>query len=258
MARPSLLLFAVLTSGLWPRTASAQVNVEVLRSDLKKSGFGAKIDSFIDTYLGNTQGTTLGATALVGLSSGRHLGYFNASGDYSHLAQETQVQKAFAHARYNFRLTSWVWGELFGQVESDRFRRIALRTLVGAGPRFELVNTDSVGVYYGAAYMLERTRLKQGTEPIPNRPAVAHRFSNYASVGINLDGDRVVFSETLYYQPRFDDFGDWRFFSLSGLDFEITGPLSAGIEATFRFEDPTPTSVRRADFTLKNTLGLEF
>ena len=252
-----VIALVVASAGVASR-AGAQVNVEVLRSDLKSSGFGAKLDASVDTYLGNTQGTTLGTDGLIGLASGRHLAYLSASGDYSHLAQTTQVSKYFVHARYNLRLTSWVWGEVFGQVESDRFRRIALRELAGVGPRFELVNTDDVGVYYGAAYMLEHTRLKTGTEPVPGRPDLVHRFSNYASVGVDLDGDRVVLSQTVYYQPRFDDFGDWRLLSITGLDFEIGDPFTASILATFRFEDPTPSTVERADFTLENSFGVKF
>lgn len=250
------LLPAVGLICLHARPAKAQVNVEVLRNDLKKSGFGGKIDTSFDTYLGNTQGSSAGLSTLLGVASEPHLAYLNGSGNYSHLGGETQVANAFLHVRYNLRLTSFMWGELFGQLESDRFRRIALRELAGIGPRFALVDTDQIGVYYGAAYMLEHTKLRADTEPI--RPATVHRFSNYASIGISSSDDRVEFSQTIYYQPRFDAFDDYRLLSISSLDIEITDLITTGILATFRFEDPTPSGVERGDFSLKNTLGLQF
>lgn len=236
--------------------AHAQVNVEVLRNELKKSGFGAKLDTSLDTYLGNTEGSSAGLSALVGVASEPHMAYLNASGNYSHLGGDTQVANAFVHARYNLHLAEFLWGELFGQLESDRFRRIELRELAGIGPRFALLDTERVGVYYGAAYMLEHTQLHPDTVPI--RPATVHRFSNYASIGISSDDERIEFSQTLYYQPRFDAFGDYRLLSISGLDIKITDLVTTGILATFRFEDPTPAGVKRSDFSLHNTLGLEF
>ena len=247
--------------GVWLLDASsarAQVNVEVLRSELKESGFGAKLDGSLSSFLGNTQGTTMGGNSLIGFATGRHLMYANGSGNYSHLAGETQVSNTFAHVRHNLRLDSWLWGELFAQLESDRFRRIALRELLGAGPRFEIVDSDSIAVYYGMAYMLEHTRLRHGTEPVPGRPDLVHRFSNYASLAASFDGDRLTVSQTVYYQPRFDAFDDYRLLSITGFECEVTGPLTAGINAGFRFEEPTPSSVKRADFTLQNTLGLEY
>ena len=111
------------------QVAHAQVNVEVLRNELKKSGFGAKIDTSLDTYLGNTEGSSAGLSALVGVASEPHMAYLNASGNYSHLGGDTQVANAFVHARYNLHLAESLWGELFGQLESDRFRRIELREL---------------------------------------------------------------------------------------------------------------------------------
>ena len=262
LPRPRLAWRGVLASclllGLTTHSGSvaAQVNVEVLRNDLKQSGFGSKLDASFSTFMGNTQGITLGASALIGFSTGRHLAYLNASGNYSHLSQETQVSNSFVHARYNLRLNPWLLGELFGQLEADRFRRIALRRLLGVGPRFEILDLEHLGICYGMAYMLEHTELSQGTQPV--RPSVVHRFSNYATITAHLDGERVELSKTVYYQPRFDEFGDYRLLSVTGLDFEITGVLSAGIMATLRFEDPTPLDVKRTDFSLKNTLGVEF
>lgn len=251
----------VLASCVWllrEPSARAQVNVEVLRADLKQSGFGAKLDASLSSFVGNTQGTTLGGKALIGFATGRHLMYASTSGNYSHLGGETQVSNTFAHVRYNLRLDSWLWGELFAQAESDRFRRIALRELVGAGPRFEIVDSGSIAVFYGMAYMLEHTRLKSGTEPVPGRPDLVHRFSNYASIAASFDEGRATFSQTIYYQPRFDAFDDYRMLSVTGFDCEVTGRLTAGIDATLRFEEPTPSGVKHVDFTLQNSFGLQF
>src|SRR5688572_32831164 len=73
----------------------AQVNVEVLRKSLTREGVHGSLGGSITTYNGNTRGTELGGSVLVGYRSGRDLGYASTNANYSNFAGEVQVANAF-------------------------------------------------------------------------------------------------------------------------------------------------------------------
>jgi hypothetical protein len=238
--------------------AAAQVNVEGLRKALTTPGIHGNLSGSLTTYGGNTMGTALGGVALVGYRAERQLCYLNLNANYSNLGGEVQVANAFAHFRYNYALAPWVAMEVFTQGESDRFRRLRLRTLVGTGPRFTVIEGESGALFYGVSYMFEHTTLAESVADSPVRPSDVHRMNNYAALLIVLEPGRAALGNTIYYQPRFDDFRDVRLLDVLSLDVTITGRLSASLQATLRYESPVPESLKRADLMVKNMLGVTF
>jgi hypothetical protein len=241
-----------------PGEARAQVNVEGLRKSFTTPGVHGKLGGSITTYNGNTQGTELGGSALLGYRAGQELVYVSTNANYANFGGEVSVANAFLHFRYNHTLTPLVTGEAFAQGESDRFRRLRLRTLVGVGPRFTLVESDDLVLFYGVSYMFEHTTLGESVADTPVRPADVHRMNNYAALALVLEPGRAVLANTLYVQPRFDDFGDVRLLDVLGLDVTITGMLTASLQATLRYESPVPEPLKRADLMVKNMLGVSF
>lgn len=254
MHRPGLSAFALLAALSIPNSAKAQVNVEPLRREIATEGAAAHLSGSIATYLGNTEGLTLGGSALIGGRHGHHLGYASGSADYSHLGGATQAAKAFGHIRHNYQLLPFLWSELFAQMEADRFRRIALRELFGAGPRFRLTESSELSTFYGSAYMLEYTRLSESAGFV-DRSDIAHRFSNYVALVWTPD-QRTTLSETLYVQPRFDEFADYHVLSVLNLEFKITDRLSSRVDATFRYDSRHAPEVKPHDLEIKNSIDL--
>lgn len=236
--------------------ARAQVNVEGLRKSLTGRGVHGSIGGSITTHHGNTMGTELGGSALVGYRRGPELVYLTTNASYSSLGGEVRVANAFAHLRYNRSLGERVAAELFTQGETDRFRRLRLRTLVGAGVRLTLAEGETAALFYGASYMYEHTTLGDVSSAV--RPSEVHRMNNYAALLIVLDPGRAVLGNTVYFQPRLDDPGDVRLLDVLSLDFTVTGALSASIQATLRYESPVPRPIKRADLMVKNVLGVTF
>ncbi len=255
----------VLLGWLWPSSAVAQVDTEALRRKLgslqgdregeQSRSLAAKLDGSLKAYGGNTEGVVWGASLQLAGRSGRHLGFFATSGDYSHLDGETQVRRSFAHARYNYELTDGIWGELFGQLESNKFIAVRLRELVGIGPRFRLFDADTLQAFVATAYMLEHTQLGDDVTP-PSRPATVHRSSSYLTFSWLVD-ERVTLVSTTYYQPRFDEPSDHRLFSQLSGDFAVTGVLKAGMSLSMRYDSLPPGGVESTDWSVVNTLGLE-
>jgi hypothetical protein len=240
--------------GSYPITARAQVNVEPLRQQLKEDGWGGRVQASVSTYAGNTEGVILGSAAFVGARGERNIGYAVLNGDYARLNEAVSVAKWFAHGRYNYEIASYFWWELYGQVESDRFRRVAQRELVGTGPRFALLQTDEVELFYGLSYMFEHKRFSTD-EPDPD--PTAHRLSNYLAVTLKAH-ERIFLSSVTYVQPRIDRPKDADMLSVNSGVFTVTKRLNARIDATVRYSSVTPSDVRRSDLELKNSLELLF
>jgi hypothetical protein len=221
---------------------------------MQHSGVGGKLDVSIATYQGNTRGTNLGASGLIGLGEKPHLAYVHATGRYTNLGGEVSVANYFAHLRYNYELAPRLAAEALAQAESDRFRRLRLRQLLGFGARSTALNQPAAAVYYGITYLFEYNRLAGSDEPV--RPDIVHRLGNYVSAVLEIEDARAVATTTLYYQPRIDALDDYRLLWVTSLEFRIVGHLSAGIHTTLRQENPVPAGVRPLDLTVTNTLGL--
>jgi hypothetical protein len=247
---------ALLLAFGFPAPTAAQVNVEPLRQQVADHGFGVRARASLASYAGNTQGVILGSSALVGLRSGRHHAYSVLSGDYTHLNSVVSVAKWFAHARHNYELYDWLWWEHYAQIESDRFRRVKLRELVGTGPRFGLLRSEELEVFYGVSYMLEHVDLSSA-DPSARGEGTFHRLSNYASVTFRVH-ERILLSSVTYAQPRFDRPSDVTILSVNAAEFTVTSKLASRIDATIRYDSVVPSDVRPADLELKSSLELVF
>lgn len=256
---PIALISSLAVSLARPPSAAAQVvNVEGLRKSLTEPGVHGKLGGSITTYNGNTRGTELGGAALIGYRQERHLAYLNTSANYSNMGGDVRVANAFLHFRYNYVFSELVAGELFAQSESDRFRRLRLRSLVGIGPRLSIVQGETVSLFYGLAYMFEHTTLGDSLADRRVRPDDVHRINNYAALLVVLDPERAQLANTIYLQPRADDLRDMRLLDVLSLEVSITGRISASLQGTLRYESPVPRPLKRADLMVKNMLGLTF
>src|SRR5690606_29379864 len=89
-------------------------------------------------------------------------------------------------------------------------RRLAVRGLVGTGPALQILDTSAASMLAGAAYMFEYERLdERDGAPDAGARDTAHRGSFYLT-GTEKIGATTALNQTVYVQPRFDAFGDFR------------------------------------------------
>lgn len=241
---------------LAPRTAAAQVNVEPLRQQVVERGFGARVGGSLTGYAGNTQGVQLATSAFVGGRYASHLIYGAGSASYTRLNEVVSVAKWFGHLRYNYELAQWLYWEIFGQVEGDRFRRVSLRRLIGTGPRLQLISSDDFALTYGTSYLNEASTIASD-EGSPGGVRHAQRWNNYVSTELRAH-PKITLSNVTYVQPSFSDFSDMHLLSVLAADFEVTPRLHSRFDATLRYENPRPALVKPADLELKSSLELVF
>jgi hypothetical protein len=230
----------------------AQVNVEPIRERLKQRGRTLELKANLAERTGNSDQIELGSGVLFGLSGEQNLFYVSGSAAYSRVDHETNVSNAFLHVRYNRALVPRVAWELFTQLESDRFRRVSFRWLAGTGPRFDVVDQAELKLFYGLSYMLEITK-RNAEVPPADRQHTRHRMNDYATVNYTPD-PRVALSETIYYQPRFDDFSDFWLLSVFAARFQVTSVLSTQLDFNLHRESLVPPGVKSTDTELLSSL----
>ncbi|MDF3064435.1 MAG: putative outer membrane protein [Polyangiaceae bacterium] len=239
---------------LWSVAARAQVNVEPLRQQLKQDGWGGRVQASVSAYAGNTEGVILGSAGFFGARGQRNIVYTTLRGDYARLNRAVSVAKWFAHGRHNYEISDMLWWEVYGQIESDRFRRVALRELAGTGPRVALLQADTVELFYGISYMYEHEDFSTDE---PSGDGTAHRVSNYLAVTLKAQ-ERIVLTNVTYFQPRLTRFRDVDVLSVSSADFTITKRLHSRLDATVRYSSVLPADIERFDLEFKNSLELLF
>jgi hypothetical protein len=257
-ARLTLRLLVALALGLAAGPASAQVNVESLRNEVKDKPRFLTFEGSVTGRLGNVQGVIAGASIFGGIHFlDRHLIFLKAQGDYAAFSGETSVSKSFAHARYTLSILPWLAGEVFAQIQQDKFQRLQLRQVDGIGPRFALVQRDAFELYYGSSYMFEYEVLSAEPGGPDLSGHLAHRWNNYLSFIYRLSPN-VRFASVLYAQPRFGDFGDLRVLSDSSFIVELVNPLKLKLGVTLRHDTRPPNDVLSTDFESKNSLAVTF
>lgn len=234
-----------------------QVNVEPLRAKIPDDGIGVAVDAAFNAKSGNTDAVGAEGSGFFGARSEPHLGFVATSGEYARFAGELGTQRAFVHARYAHTLRPWLWAEAFGQLEHDNFSRLTLRRLLGLGPRLRLLSSDTAMAFFATAYMLESEALNIPPLSDDERDTLSHRWSNTATLILTPD-ERVTVTTTLYFQPRFDEFSDYRLLGSCTTEFAITKLLTAGVAISLRYDSRPPSDVERTDFGVHNKLGLRF
>jgi hypothetical protein len=252
----SLVLATVLAC--LPMPAWGQVNIETLRGDLREKPAKAQLEGSFAGRLGNVDGVVAGGGANGAARSGNHRFYASTSGDYTRFGHQTKVSKSFVHLRYNYVLLhDWLLGEIFVQQQHDKFQRLLLRELLGAGPRFVLADEEDLRLACGTSWMLEYERIAVATGAPDNPQILAHRWNNYLSAMVRPD-DRVRAIATIYVQPRFDHFSDIRMLLEAAVQTDVTKVFGLKVLATIRHDTQPPTEVKRTDIEVKNAIVVKF
>ena len=273
--KPTVSFVVVALALTLVNSARAQVNTENLRKRIKVIGYTFIVEGSVTADTGNTEGITAGGGVGGGFASDPHLVFAYARADYAQYSGVTSIDKTFAHVRYNYEFENWLWGEVYGQAQSDHFERLELRDLVGCGPRFRVAHVpgapppatkegaaapstpDEFDVYVGTSYMYERDAIAVAPgAPDANRQ-VWNRWSSYVSVQWQADA-RMIFATTLYVEPAIPDYGNVLVLSDSVATFKVTKRLAASLSASVRYNSAPPTEVQTTDVEIKNTLLLTF
>jgi len=255
MRYPSIIVALVLfMAGGFAHPTGAQVNTERMRN-LEVDGVSGMLGGSVAVQSGNTELIEIGADARLDVLHAPHYAFIVSEVRYGESEGRRIRDRSFAHLRYNYRFGGPLVAEAFSQLERDSFALLKLRTLVGAGLRLRILDTEPARFFLGTTPMFERERLD--AERVGSHPArtTALRISQYLNVRLRLS-DRTFLVSTTYVQPWVAVPADVRLLNETRLGVGITEALTLRITLNTRYDSRPPGEV--SDWTLSWTNGLTF
>ncbi|MFT4805678.1 MAG: hypothetical protein ACI9YE_002901, partial [Psychroserpens sp.] len=159
------------------------------------------------------------------------------------------------HLRYNRKISERVKWEAFTQAQYDAISEIDFRGLIGTGPRFKLTKSDDYRFYLGTLIMYE---YEKASSVISNRTQNDLRGSVYLSFSL-YPTETISIISTSYYQPKLNEFSDYRFSSNTSLLFEIFKNLAFKTNFNFFYDAiPVSSNIPKTQFELTNGLIYSF
>lgn len=213
-----------------------------------------------DGWIGNTDlefSFTKDSEQVLELENNIQLGY--QSGDHRYLflneielikdGENDVLNNGFQHVRYNYILTDFVVLEAFAQYQFNQVQQIDKRILLGLGPRFGILQKDSIKLHVGVQLMREWEKAEIYQHNI--------RSSNYFSAFLQIS-KTVSFISTTYYQPLIKDFDDYRIANESGLQFDLLENFAMELVYELLYDTRVPVGVPSTFYSINTGLSYTF
>ena len=238
----------------WIFNANAQiVNVESKRIKSDTTGWLGSVGTSFKLENSAVKVINIEAEAHLEYKAARSLYLFLVN--YALLKGEgtTFQNNLFYHFRYNYKVNNVLRWEAYTQMQQNNIAGIKSRFLVGTGPRFKLSGSEKLALYASTSVMYENE--KELTKPV-----VVHndiRGSNYVSMTWRPKENLDVVT-TLFYQPLFKDFSDFRILHDLSLNFKFTKNFSFITTWNYLFDTEPAADTPKEIFLLKNGVRYTF
>lgn len=174
-------------------------------------------------------------------------------GNYNLIRSEAQdfQNTWFLHLRYNQKLSNLFRFEAFLQSQNNQLLAINSRNLLGVGLRFKLVSKELVRLYLGNAYMYEEEKSDAFSTKEYN-----HRNSTYLSISATIAESNVSITNTVYFQPLYKDFKDYRILEQLKIDVPLSKVLSLYTLLDYYHDNITPSGGSQFSTNISVGLGI--
>jgi Protein of unknown function, DUF481 len=253
-------LFAVYL--IFPSISTAQI-INVQNYMIKKvpKGFATDIGGNGDFRSGNLDYNKYSGSLGVMYVYGAHTLLLLGNGDYAEKTGDSFIHKYREHLRYRYKIFDHLNIETFIQHEMVKFKRLSLRALAGVGPTSLLFESKRLLLHAGSMYMFELNQLsKSDSENIyvdSGEEVENHRWNNFFTIKMQLCKG-IKFLHTVYYQPDFTDFSNFRLLLDTGFSFAVKKWLSFTLTHTFAYQSNAPDSLEKGDHVFKMGLTLSY
>lgn len=230
--------------------AGQVVNVEQARVNADSVGWQTSLDVSYFRQQFDDDLTTLTGRFATQRKTGRMYVLLLLDGGYSRSTAEVYTNYKMAHLRGSIKVNPAIRWEGFLQVQDNPPLGIALRQLVGTGPRIRILMHEKSRLYGGTTVMLENEWAVDGVVD-----AGVFRSSNYLNFNWSNE-EKWGIASTVYIQPRLTDFGDYRISGQHSLVYSLSKRLQLKAEYTHYFDRKPPSiGLNRSRVT---SLGLSY
>jgi hypothetical protein len=162
------------------------------------------------------------------------------------------LNNGFFHFRYNHNFDNeWFIAEAFSQVQFNRIQKIQRRFLWGTGGRFIIWNDDKYKIFAGLAAMYEFELY------IDNTFQDYIRMSDYISLELQPTPELKI-RHTTYYQPKIDQFGNFRITNETSLEVKLLKNLSFRTAFNHFYDSKPAPAVQKIFYSLNNGISYRF
>lgn len=155
-------------------------------------------------------------------------------------AQNKNLQNSwFLHGRFNYKFTPVLRLEAFVQGQYNQLLVVQQRNLVGLGLRAKWIDTENFTGYAGNSYLYEIEYSDEAGTTEYN-----HRNSTYLSLSYFPKSKRFSVANTVYYQPLYKDFSDYRVLEQFRLDIPLSSWFKVFALFNYYLDSKTPLNTR--------------
>ncbi|GMG87964.1 DUF481 domain-containing protein [Biformimicrobium ophioploci] len=177
-----------------------------------------------------------------------------AKREYAKSNDVRDANNSFLHTRYIAHLSEKFAWETYVQHQSDEFRLLASRALVGTGARWTLKKSDSQLIAFGASAYFTEEKFDLAAGDVSEDYA---RASFYGVYKVRL-GANAQLSNTIYYQPRLSQPSDHYIANSFALKTMINDSLSLEVGVESLFDSDPVEDLEKADHSYTTSLVYSF
>lgn len=167
-------------------------------------------------------------------------------------SDEKNLQNSwFLHGRFNYKLNKSLRLEAFLQGQYNQLLVVEQRNLVGLGLRVKWIEKENFTGYLGNSYLYEVEYSNDAGTTEYN-----HRNSTYLSLSYFPKSERFFISNTVYYQPLYRDFNNYRILEQFRIDIPLSKWFKVFTVYDYYFDSKTPLNTREYTSDLKMGVGI--
>jgi hypothetical protein len=172
-------------------------------------------------------------------------------GNYNILKSENEDFRNtwLLHFRFNYQITNLFRLESFVQSQRNKLLFISSRNLIGAGIRLKVISKEHMKLYLSNAYIYEEEKSDEIDKKFYN-----NRNSSYLSLSVLLPNSDVNIINTIYFQPLYKDFNDFRI--LEELKIEIPFSKKFNLSSSFNYYYYSSNAIKRKEYISNVKIGL--
>jgi len=250
-------LLLILSIALFTQPALAIVSMQDIHLNPPGEGLGGKLVFDLSTLGGNSNKEEYDVGGNLSWRQGKSASYLLLNRAYGESLSVPYTDKAFVHLREIYQATPRLAWEAFVQGETDRFARLTLRQLYGAGARFTFKPGDNSLIYLGTGAFSVGETLddKPGTTDGGTTSLV--RANLYLVVKYSLN-DRIKLINSTYLQPALSDSQDWRMLESLSLQVALSDTLAWKMSLGYRHDNQPPQTLGPLDQSFSSSLVYRF
>ncbi|HLT49319.1 MAG TPA: DUF481 domain-containing protein [Aequorivita sp.] len=235
-------------------TAKSQIlNAESLRKVTDTSGFSGSASLAFSLKRDVNDYLSFGSNIHIQYKMNKHLVLLKNDIQFQNIEGNKFENSGITHLRYNYRFHPRIAWEIFAQAQYNKVSKIEFRGLMGTGPRFKLTSSEKYKLYFGTHIMYEQEELSDGVTPLQRD----FRSSSYLSLSL-YPTKTITFVSTTYFQPKLNDFGDYRFTSQSSLVIDLINNLAFSTTYTFSYDETPAIGIPNSQYNFESGFVYSF